>query len=369
MKKKWFKVHRLGLMLGLFWNLGPLQLCLHGQAPAHFSIQVEDASQSELIGVPLRHAVLATGTIQAASSAQRLIWASPDLASLPLSWLKLDGPCYIEFVGPPGHPWIGHRLEVDVVRTKEAQAGAIEIAASSRNTRWPLNTEVSGAQVEIRPHVLLPTLLERLLMNHASNSALRAKHILPPPALGLISLNLHPGRITNFFPWVTAAEQLGWRLHPSSETPANPMDMVLAPGYAAELRLQKASALGLGFSGDDTRNPIVVPILAGRNLLCYPYLASFKLTPLWSQRNKFLSKTKAGRLADRIVIRKNGEEVHYTLWPSLGFGSYGVWRREDPQTRNYTQPPEYLKELEPGQGFYFITSQNYREHIFYPPSP
>jgi hypothetical protein len=369
MKKRWFNVHRLGLIIGVFWNLGPLQLRLHGQAPAHFSIQVEDASQSELFGLPLRNAILATGTIQAAPSAQRLIWQSPDLTSLPSSWLKLGGPCYLEFVGPSSHPWLGHRLELDVARTRNAQPGTIEIATSSRNTRWPLDSKVSGAQAEIRPHVLVPTLLERWLMNHASNSALRTNKILPPPALGVISLNLHPGRITSLFPWKTAAKDLDWTIHSPSRSPADSNSLVLAPGYAVELRLQKVSAFGLGFSGDDTRGPVVVPIQAGKNLLCYPYLAPFKLTPLWSQQNKFLSKTKAGRLADRIVIQKNGEELHYTLEPSLGFGSYGAWRRENPLTRNYTQPPEYLKELEPGQGFYFITSQNYRNHTFRPPSP
>lgn len=347
-----------------------LPTSLRAQNPAHFALQTQVGSQEELIGIPLRNAALAKGVIQSTDAVGRLTWQSEDLTNVPLPWLKGTGPFYIEFTGPSNHPWIGQRLEIDGVRTQQASDGSIWISSSPRNTRWPLSHSIAGAQAEIRPHVLVPLLFNGFLRNQASAfAASNSATGFPRGAMASAALNFPAGKMSTLFAWLTPAAGLLWGLDPAAGVPAEMDRLVLAPGQATCLRLPQSAFLGMGFSGDEVRSPVAAPIQAGINLLVYPYPAPFKLDPSWSLKHKFLSKKSGGKLADRIVLKKNGTEAHYTLWPALGTGSYGFWRREEPTTRAYVAPAEYLREIEPGQGFYFITSRSYKNHTFDPPQP
>ena len=84
-------------------------------------------------------------------------------------------------------------------------------------------------------------------------------------------------------------------------------------------------------------------------------------------KNKFESKTKSRSNYDIIVVKKNGKDEKYALCPWFGFGSYGVWQKIDPTNGSWSQPPQYLKMISPGEGFYFITSKNYPTHTFSTP--
>ena len=179
-------------------------------------------------------------------------------------------------------------------------------------------------------------------------------------------MSLGSGRMSSLFIWMDKSGKLLWGTDPTKGIVTPEYSLILPPGSAVALNLGPAP-LGLGFSGDLVKTPVVAPIYKGTNLLCYPYMASMRMSPAWSLKNKFLRKTKGLSECDRIVIRKDGKDHQYALYPLLGSGSYGVWQKQDPKTGNFITPPEYLKEIDPGQGFYFISSQNYPAHTFLPP--
>jgi hypothetical protein len=179
-------------------------------------------------------------------------------------------------------------------------------------------------------------------------------------------MSLGSGRMSSLFIWMDKSGKVLWGADPTTGVVTPEYSLILPPASAVALNLGPAP-LGLGFSGDEVKTPVAAPIYAGTNLLCYPYMTSFKLSPAWSSKNKFLSKTKGASQCDRIVTRKDGKDHQYALCPLFGLGSAGVWQKQDPKTGNWIQPPEYLKEIDPGQGFYFISSGNYPAHTFLPP--
>ena len=339
---------------------------MYAQAPAHFSLQVDRGGQGELTGIPLRNPILASGLVQSGSASGQLTLQTPDLPASFGSLLKGDGPCYLEFVGPVNHPWLGHRLEIDVAKTKQSTNRFIFASSSYRNTKWPVDSAVVGGQVEIRSHIVLPILLERVLKNQQVVSSGLGKRLYPSPAFANVAMSLGSGRMSSLFIWMDKSGKLLWGTDPTKGIVTPEYSLILPPGSAVALNLGPAP-LGLGFSGDLVKTPVVAPIYKGTNLLCYPYMASMRMSPAWSLKNKFLRKTKGLSECDRIVIRKDGKDHQYALYPLLGSGSYGVWQKQDPKTGNFITPPEYLKEIDPGQGFYFISSQNYPAHTFLPP--
>jgi hypothetical protein len=354
------------------WALWILPLLLiypypmYAQTPAHYSLQVDRGGQGELTGIPLRNPILASGLVQSGSASGQLTLQTPDLPASFGSLLKGDEPCYLEFVGPAKHPWLGHRLEIEVARTKQSTTGFIFVSSSYRNTKWPVDSAVAAGQVEIRSHIVLPTLLERVLKNQQVVSTELGERLYPPPAFASVAMCLSSGHMSSLFIWMDKSGKVLWGADPTTGVVTPEYSLILPPASAVALNLGPAP-LGLGFSGDEVKTPVVAPIYAGTNLLCYPYMASLKLSPAWSLKNKFLSKTRGVSKCDRIVIRKEGKDHQYALYPLFGFGSYGVWQKQDPKTGNWIQPPEYLKEIDPGQGFYFISSQNYPAHTFLPP--
>ena len=354
------------------WALRILPLLLifpypmYAQAPAHFSLQVDRGGQGELTGIPLRNPILASGLVQNGSASGGLGLKTPDLPTSFGSLLKGNGPCYLEFVGPANHPWLGHRLEIDVVRTKQSTNEFIFASSSYRNTKWPVDSAVAGGQAQIRSHIVLPTLLERVLKNQQVVSSGLVNRLYPPPAFANIAMSLGSGRVSSLFIWMDKSGKVLWGADPTKGVVTPEYSLILPPASALALNLGPAP-LGFGFSGDEVKTPVVAPIYAGTNLLCYPYMASLKLSSAWSLKNKFLRKTKGVSQYDRIVIRKDAKNHQYALNPLLGSGSYGVWQKEDPKTGNWIQPPGYLKEIDPGQGFYFISSGNYPAHTFLPP--
>jgi len=354
------------------WALWILPLLLispylmYAQAPAHFSLQVDRGGQGELTGIPLRNPILASGLVQSGSASGQLTLQTPDLPASFGSLLKGEGPCYLEFVGPAKHPWLGHRLEIDVARTKQSTNEFIFVSSSQRNTKWPVDSAVAGGQAEIRSHIVLPTLLERVLKNQQVASTGMGERLYPYPAFASVGMSLSSGRMSSLFIWMDKSGKVFWGADPATGIVTPEHSLILPPASAVALNLGPAP-LGLGFSGDEVKTPVVAPIYAGTNLLCYPYMASMKLSPVWSLKNKFLSKTESVSQCDRIVIRKDGEDQQYALYPLFGFGSYGVWQKQDPKTGNWIHPPEYLKAIDPGQGFYFISSRNYPAHTFLPP--
>ena len=335
---------------------------LYAQTPAHFSLQVDDGRQEELAGVPIRNPALVAGSVQNGPAFGQLHLQTPDLPASFGSLLVGSGPCYLEFVGPPNHPWIGHRLEVDVAKTKQSTNSLVFLFSSHRNTKWPINSTVDGAQAEIRTHIVLPKLLNRVL----KNEAIQSFGLYPAPAFANLAINLNPGHISSLYVWLDLAGKVLWGTNPSTDSSMAEDSIVLPPGSAFALK-QGPTPFGIGFSGDEVKTPVLAPIYAGTNLLCYPYLAPLKLSPEWSAKNKFESKTKSRSSYDIIAVKKNGKDEKYALYPWFGFGSYGVWQKIDPINGSWSQPPRYLKMISPGEGFYFITSKNYPSHTFSTP--
>ena len=354
------------------WALWILPLLLispylmYAQAPAHFSLQVDRGGQGELTGIPLRNPILASGLVQSGSASGQLTLQTPDLPASFGSLLKGEGPCYLEFVGPAKHPWLGHRLEIDVARTKQSTNEFIFVSSSQRNTKWPVDSAVAGGQAEIRSHIVLPTLLERVLKNQQVASTGMGERLYPYPAFASVGMSLSSGRMSSLFIWMDKSGKVFWGADPATGIVTPEHSLILPPASAVALNLGPAP-LGLGFSGDEVKTPVVAPIYAGTNLLCYPYLAPLKLSPEWSAKNKFESKTKSRSSYDIIVVKKNGKDEKYALYPWFGFGSYGVWQKIDPINGSWSQPPRYLKMISPGEGFYFITSKNYPSHTFSAP--
>ena len=198
------------------------------------------------------------------------------------------------------------------------------------------------------------------------NEAIQSFGLYPAPTFANLAINLNPGHISSLYVWLDLAGKVLWGTNPSTDSGMAEDSIVLPPGSAFALK-QGPTPFGIGFSGDEVKTPVLAPIYAGTNLLCYPYLAPLKLSPEWSAKNKFESKTKSRSSYDIIAVKKNGKDEKYALYPWFGFGSYGVWQKIDPINGSWSQPPRYLKMISPGEGFYFITSKNYPSHTFSTP--
>lgn len=100
-------------------------------------------TQLELVGFPVHSPALDAGTV--GSVVGTLVGWSPSFTDRPFgSALRTGQEYYAEVVGPAGHAWLGHRLELDENATRSREDHSLVIATSPYNTRGMPNTTLTG---------------------------------------------------------------------------------------------------------------------------------------------------------------------------------------------------------------------------------
>lgn len=351
----------------LSFPLVPLTACalilgtpLRSQSQEAVPYLVGTGTQLELLGFPVRAPALDAGTVN--SVAGTVIGWSPSFGDRPFgSGLRTGQEYYAEVVGPAGHAWLGHRLELDEAASRTRTDHGLVIAASTDNTRGMPNTTLAGARLEIRPHLTVPGLMQDTIERrviHGGEKTESFQFFLPSSdGSNFWAIPFVSGKGGTF--WV---DQKTLRTVPGSQ-------LVVPPGSSVGMMFGNLRGLNIGLTGEAGNTPVAKPLLAGFNFASYPFSRDMRVGLDWGNQASGFRGANSPRGADRIEIPIGNRRLIYS--PESGAGSNALrWRMVNPARRQeWKQPAEYLDQIPVGQGFLIWKSQPDSNHFFYPPKP
>lgn len=361
MKKNCGQTKLAGLLATIALFGLPLSSAVMGQPTSGFLNAIEPGRS--LVGIPIQYPALLSGTISQLISETSLQISEPGNQGMPLQIPEI--PMVLEIVAPPGHPCLGHRLELDEVATRQATPGIICIdLASSLNTISP-SADLVGADVNIRPHLTIGGLYERTLARRLPElraevlkfwftTSFRSPFLIEPrgsPQGGLIWVVPSTGRM---------------RYAQLDET-------ILSPGSCVQVESRLSSSLRTSLTGLARTNPCRFPVSSGPNLLSYPYPVPMRLGIDWGNPGSGLRGSVEPQSCDQISFWSEETKRFLTYGYFQAPGTQqGVWR----EIRNPTgsQPswagaPAKTVVFEAGEGWILRKANPDPKHTFYPPLP
>lgn len=317
------------------------------------------SAELDLVGFPLQLPFVDTGEVTSASESV-VLW-KPGFQKTPFAQaIQAGQEFFADIVGPAGHPWLGHRFELNESATRARSDHGLVVEPSLLNTRGLPSSDLLGATVQVRPHLSIPFLTEDTIERRVMHGAERAESFqffLPAPAGGTFwAIPFVSGKGGTF--WV---DQKTLRTIPSGQ-------LLIPLGSCLGVSFGKIRGLAVGLSGDERRAPTAKPLSAGFNFASYPYPKDLRLGLDWGGPSSGFRGGISPRGADRIEISVGIRRLIYS--PEILSNGKLRWRLVDPVRRHeWKQPAEYLNEIPAGQGFLIWKNQPDPEHFFYPPKP
>jgi len=331
-------------------------LSLRGQEPLPYIL--ETGLGLDLVGFPVHSPALDAGPVSSVGG--MLVGWSPSFTDRPFgSALRTGQEYYAEVVGPSGHAWLGHRLELDEDATRSRGDHALVIATSPYNTRGMPNPTLAGARLEIRSHLTVPGLAQETIERrviHGGEQTESFQFFLPSPTGDTFwAIPFVSGRGGTF--WV---DQKTLRTVPGNH-------LVVPPGSSVGVMFGNFRGLNVGLTGEAGTTPVAKPLLAGFNFASYPFPRDMRVGQDWGNQASGFRGASSPRGADRIEIPIGGRRLIYS--PESNSGSSILrWRLVNSARRHeWKQPAEYLDQIPVGQGFLIWKNQPDPSHFFYPP--
>lgn len=253
------------------------------------SVTLEGRHLTEAVGVTVQNPPASVGTIANGETSGALLKSDQ-----PAEWvnLLLSGRHYfLEVSGPSQHPWVGHRLEIDEGATRGLAANQVRWEAESpRHTRLP-DAALAGATYQIRPHVTLGELFATS-WEHRWRYQPNAQPIgisLGRPGQSPLELEIRGGSNGAGILWLSGGQVVV------------PEDQIVAPGAGFVVRFTAQPGLGSGLAGETRTFPCRAPIVAGWNLLSYPYPKDLRLGIDWPYADAKATVSSDPNQADRLM--------------------------------------------------------------------
>jgi len=350
-----------------FPNLTPIALCsllsalsvfcLQAQETAGYSISLE--KDLELVGVPLQHLALASGPVTAVQPGPIIQWTPSFTDTTFGSALVSGSEYYVEVVGPTTHPWLGHRFELNESATRTRTDHTLVSAASSWNTKGPINRSLIGGIIEVRPHLTLPYLVDDTLLRRIQSGEENPKSFqffLPFPGLTSLSAQVSLSGSTMLWQQSTSAR------------PLRSEELILPPGSSFGLKFGERRGLSRGFTGVVRKVPCPVPLQKGTNYISYPFAKDLRLGVDWGTPANGLRVGTGGHAmqADKIILRDGNASLTYGLSQTKqGFR----WLRVNSRTYFWNTPARVLEKIPAGEGFILVKTVADPNHFFPLPKP
>ena len=318
------------------------------------SVTLEGRYLTEAMGVTVQNPPASVGTIANGETSGALLKSDK-----PAEWvnLLLSGRHYfLEVSGPSQHPWVGHRLEIDEGATRGLAANQVRWEAESpRHTRLP-DAALAGATYQIRPHVTLGELFATS-WEHRWRYQPNAQPIgisLGRPGQSPLELEIRGGSNGAGILWLSGGQVVV------------PEDQIVAPGAGFVVRFTAQPGLGSGLAGETRTFPCRAPIVAGWNLLSYPYPKDLRLGIDWPYADAKATVSSDPNQADRLMTFFSGVQKEYGLWSSA---QGPRWRLINRSTSYWQEPMELLEKIPTGYGFFLHRIRPNPHHAFLPPVP
>ena len=331
--------------------------CLQAEETAGFSIALE--KDLELVGIPLQHPALSSGPVTAVQSGPVITWKPSFTETSFGSALLPNSEYYAEVVGPATHPWLGHRFELNESATRTRTDHALVSAASSWNTKGPINRSLIGGIIEVRPHLTLPYLVDDTLLRRIQSGEENPKSFqffLPFPGLTSLSAQVSLSGSTMLWQQSTSAR------------PLRSEELILPPGSSFGLKFGERRGLSRGFTGVVRKVPCPVPLQKGTNYISYPFAKDLRLGVDWGTPANGLRVGTGGHAmqADKIILRDGNASLTYGLSQTKqGFR----WLRVNSRTYFWNTPARVLEKIPAGEGFILVKTVADPNHFFPLPKP
>jgi len=344
--------------IALFSFLIPCSLLkLQGQETAGYSLALE--KDFELVGVPLQHPALSSGSVTAVQSAAVIQWTPSFTDTAFGSALVSGSEYYAEVVGPTTHPWLGQRLELDETATRTRNDHALVATTSPWNTKGPIDSSLVGATIEVRPHITLPYLVDDTLLRRIQSGGENPKSFqffLPFPGATSLAAQANLLGSTALWQELTTARIL------------RPEEIILPPGSSFGLKFGERRGLSRGFTGVVRKVPCPVPLQKGTNYISYPFAKDLRLGVDWGTPANGLRVGSGGHAmqADKIILQNGNTSLTYGLSQTKqGF----QWLRVNSRTYLWNTPPQVLEKIPAGEGFILVKTVADPNHSFPLPKP
>ena len=344
--------------IALFSFLIPCSLLkLQGQETAGYSLALE--KDFELVGVPLQHPALSSGSVTAVQSAAVIQWTPSFTDTAFGSALVSGSEYYAEVVGPTTHPWLGQRLELDETATRTRNDHALVATTSPWNTKGPIDRSLVGATIEVRPHITLPYLVDDTLLRRIQSGGENPKSFqffLPFPGATSLAAQANLLGSTALWQELTTARIL------------RPEEIILPPGSSFGLKFGERRGLSRGFTGVVRKVPCPVPLQKGTNYISYPFAKDLRLGVDWGTPANGLRVGSGGHAmqADKIILQNGNTSLTYGLSQTKqGF----QWLRVNSRTYLWNTPPQVLEKIPAGEGFILVKTVADPNHSFPLPKP
>jgi len=338
--------------------LSVLAATFASQAQQSVPYLVGTGKHLEFVGFPVHLPAVDSGPVTSVSGT--LVSWTPSFRDRPFgSALPRGQECYAEVVGPIGHPWLGHRFELDEAVTLTRTDHGLAVASSPFNTRGLINTSLVGAQLEVRPHLTVDGLWGEILRN-------RIIHGKEVASTFVFSVPAFPAT-RELSPWLQDG-LLGWNLFNRPATTING-PLLIPPGAAVGVDFGEIRGSALGITGVQRDWPTASPLRAGVNLLAYPYAKDLRLGIDWGRiQDGFVGLPRPNGNQDRIEIVDGTGRLIYTPESQANGGIR--WRQMQTNSgRVWVNPPKYLDVIPVGQGFVLWKTKADPNHFFNPPRP
>jgi hypothetical protein len=327
---------------------------IHSQESVPYLVNTDQ--KLELVGFPVHQPALDTGVVQSVTG--NVISWTPTFTERSFgSALPARQESYAEVVGPAGHIWLGHRMELDEVATRARTDHMLVITPSPHNTRGLPNTTLVGACLEVRNHLTVNEIWGQSLKN-------RLEYAKEPSSSFLFWLPALPlYRELNAF---IDKGALTWHLA-NRPTSLFTDPLIIPPGNAVGVDFGEIRGSSLAITASSRNWRTAAPLRAGVNLLAYPYSQDLRLGVDWGRsEDGFVGLTRPNGNQDRIELVNGSSRIIYTPESQIAGGIR--WRQmQSGSARIWSLPAKYLDIIPVGQGFVLWKTKPQPNHFFNPP--
>jgi len=318
------------------------------------SVTLEGRYLIEAAGVTVQNPPISAGSILKSDTVGAYL-----VADSKADWagrLSSGRHYFLEVTGPNQHPWAGHRLEIDEDATRAVASNQIRWEPQSlRNSRVP-DTTLAGATFQVRPHVTLAELFatswEHRWRYQPSASPIGVS--LGRPGQPPLELEIRAGSNGAGISWISGGQ------------PVATEDLIVAPGSGFVVRFTTQPGLGSGLAGETRAFPCRAPLIAGWNLLSYPYPKDLRFGIDWPYADPKSTASSDPLQADRLVTFSGGVQKEYGLWAAP---QGPRWRMVNRGTSLWQDQVELLEKIPTGYGFFLYRIKPNPHHAFLPPTP
>lgn len=324
-----------------------------GKAQAEqIGFEVRIGQGTEAVHFPLQHNPIGEGKITRVPSS--LTFEITVTSGEPKQFSAC--PHFLAVVGPAGHPLLGDRFELDEVATRALSGNQLVLEPSPLNTDPLVDSRWIGAEFEVIPHWTLQDTLSEMIRRKLTSPLPR-----PAPTLWMPFGERVPQKIV---PRMTAGPQSRLCWVADNKKILSGAKTVLPPGSSFLIKSACTNGYGFSLGGDRRMAPCRVPLLAGPNLVGYPYPVDLRLGIDWGGQADGLVPSQSPKECDQIFLYSGkdlqiyGFHISYGWLPILGLGSEGVrWDTSSPR----------LEVIPAGCGFVVFKMKPDSKHIFQPP--